>query len=70
MFHILLLEHDTTKKEWVDENVTKLDVGNSEKYKVEAIWDSVVYAEESESGQLLSLNCLVVTKGYLNGKNT
>ena len=39
VFHVSLLEQDTTRKERVDENVTKLefDVGNSEEYKVEAI---------------------------------
>ena len=53
-----LLEKDTTKKERVDENVTKLEfnAGNSKKYKVEAIWDSMVYAIESKSDHLLSLH--------------
>ena len=27
----------------------ELDTGNSKKYKVEAIWDSAIYAKESES---------------------
>ena len=51
-----LLEQDTTKKERADEEVrqTEFDVddNNSEEYKVEAIWDSTVYAKESESGHL------------------
>ena len=36
------LEQDITRKERVDENVTKLefDTGNSKEYKVEAIWNS------------------------------
>ena len=34
-----LLKQDTTKKEWIDENVIELefDIGNSKKYKMEAI---------------------------------
>ena len=67
-----LLEQDPTRKEWVDENMTKLefDGGNSEEYKVEAIWDSAVYAMKSESGHLLDLYYLVAWKGYLEEKNT
>ena len=53
-FHLLLLEKDNTKKERVDKNITKLDVGdnNSVKYKVEAIWDSVVYVRKLKSSHL------------------
>ena len=40
------LEYDTTKKVRVDENVTELNIGNSEEYEVEAIWNSAVYAKE------------------------
>ena len=48
VFHISLLEQYTTKKEWV-EKVPELDAGNNSKeYKVEAIWDSAVYAMELE----------------------
>ena len=32
MLHILLLEHNSTKKEQVDKNVTKLDTSNNKKY--------------------------------------
>ena len=48
---MLLLEQDITRKGQVDENMTKLDIGNDEskKYKVEAICDSVVYAKKSKS---------------------
>ena len=35
-----LLEQNTTKKEWVDKNVTEFEFGNSKEYKVEAIWNS------------------------------
>ena len=71
MFHMSLLEQDTTKKKRVDENITELefDAGNSEEYKVEEIWDSAVYAKESE-GHLLRLYYLVIWKGYHEEKNT
>ena len=47
-----LLEQNTTKKGRVDKNdASELDAGDneSEKYKVKAIWDSVVYARKSTS---------------------
>ena len=49
VFHVSLLEQDTTRKGRVDENATKLDAGNNEgkEYKVKAIRDSAVYARES-----------------------
>ena len=59
VFHVSLLEQDTTRKERVDEQVTELEAGDSEEYKVEAIWDSAVYASKSESGQLSGLYYLV-----------
>ena len=61
VFHVSLLEQDTTRKEQVDENVTELefDAGNSKDYEVEAIRDSTVYAMESESGNLPGLYYLV-----------
>ena len=59
VFHVSLLEKDTTKKRRVDKT-TQLDfkVGNDEEYEVEGIWDSVVYARESE-GYLPGLYYLV-----------
>ena len=59
VFHVSLLEQDTTKKERND-NVAELDVGDdSGKYEVEAIRDSAVYIRESESDHLLGLYYLV-----------
>ena len=56
---MLLLEQDTTRKEQI-KKVAELDAGNkSEEYEVEAIWDSAVYTEESESGHLPGLYYLV-----------
>ena len=59
VFHVSLLEQDTTKKRRVDEKVGQMefnaDDNESGECKVEAIWDSTVYARESESGHLLGL---------------
>ena len=74
VFHVSLLEQDTTKKGRVDENATelaKLDAGDDEggEYKVEAICDSAIYARES-AGYLPELYYLVSWKGYLEEENT
>ena len=68
---MLLLEQDATKKEQIDKKVTKLEfkAGNSKKYKVEAIWDSAVYANKTK-GQLPGLYYLVSWKKYLKKENT
>ena len=67
-----LLEQDTTRKGRVDENATELDAGNNDsgEYKVEAIWDSAVYARKSESGHLPGLYYLVLWKEYPEEENT
>ena len=65
IFYVSLLEQDTIRKEWVDEKITELDfeAGDSKEYKVEAIWDSAVYAKESKD-HLPRLYYLVALKGY------
>ena len=67
-----LLEQDTTRKGRVEDNVTQLEfeAGDNAKYKVEAIWDSAVYARESEAGHLPGLYYLILWKGYPEEKNT
>ena len=66
-----LLEQDTTRKGWVDENVTEFEAGsNNEEYEVEGIWDSAVYAKESTTGHLPGLYYLVSWKGYPKEENT
>ena len=72
VFHVSLLEQDTTRKERVDKKVTELDFEfrNSKEYKVEAIRDSAVYAMESESGHLLGLYYLVAWNSYPEEENT
>ena len=61
VFHVSLLEQDTTRQEQVDERVEELELeaGNSKEYVVKAIWDSAIYASELESGQLPGLYYLV-----------
>ena len=59
VFHVSLLEQDTTKKERV-EKIPELDAGDdSEEYEIEAIRDSAVYVIELESGHLPGLYYLV-----------
>ena len=67
-----LLEQDTIRKGRVDENATELDDGDDDsgEYKVEAIWNSAVYAKVSESGHLPGFYYLVLWKGYLEEENT
>ena len=66
VFYVSLLEQDITKKKQVDKEVRQMefDLGNNDsgEYKVEAIWDSTVYAKELESGHLLGLYYLVSWK--------
>ena len=73
VFHVSLLEQDTTRKGRVDENdATEFDAGNEDsgEYEVEAIRDSAVYARESASGHLPGLYYLVSWKGYPEEENT
>ena len=72
VFHVSRLEHDTTKKEWVDERMTELELkaGNSKEYEVETIWNSAVYANKLESSQLQGLYYLVAWKDYSEEDNT
>ena len=57
-----LLKQDTTRKRQVDDKTSQLDFeanDKGEKYKVKAICNSVVYAKELKSSQLLSLYYLI-----------
>ena len=68
-----LLEQDTIRKEQIDDdenNAVERDAGDKiREYKVEAIWDSAVYAIELELGHLPGLYYLVLWKGYLEEEN-
>ena len=69
VFYVSLLEQGTTRKERV-KKVPKLKNGNdSKEYKIKVIWNSMVYARESE-GHLPRLYYLVEWKGYPKEKNT
>ena len=63
VFHVSLLEQDTTRKERVDKTTSRLkfkNEGNSKKYEVETICESEIYTKESDSGHhLLGLYYLV-----------
>ena len=64
-----LLKRDTLRKGQVEETQLELDAGNKEENKVEAIWDSMVYAKKSKSGHLSSFYYLVLWKRYSEEEN-
>ena len=74
VFHVSLLEQDTTKKRRVDEEVRQMEFDEGDEksgeYEVEAIRDSTVYTRESESDHLPGLYYLVPWKEYLEEENT
>ena len=51
VFHMSLLEQNTTRKRQIDKKVTELEfeASDSKKYKVEAIQDNAIYANKAES---------------------
>ncbi len=73
VFHVSLLEQDTTRKGRVNETTSRLEFesdGDGKEYKIKTIRNSKVYAKELDSGQLLGLYYLVSWKGYLEKENT
>ena len=70
VFHVWLMEQDTTRKKRVDKWVTELETNSSKKYEVEALQDSAVYKSKSELGQLPGLYYLVAWKWYPKEENT
>ena len=69
IFHVSLLERDTTKRGWVNDMQLEFKADNNKEYEIDGIWDSVVYAKES-AGQLPGLYYLVSWKGYPEEENT
>lgn len=68
---MLLLKQNTSRIRGIDENIIELDIGgNNKKYKIDTIWDNVVYTNELELGQLLVFYYLILYKGYFKEKNT
>lgn len=51
----MVLEQDITKKKPIDENITELDfrATNNKEYKVETIWNNIVYRRKSKMGYFL-----------------
>ena len=47
VFHVLLLEQNTTKKRQMNDMQLEFETGNDKEYEVDGIWDSTVYAKES-----------------------
>ena len=74
VFHVSLLEQDTTRKGQVDKEVRQMkfdaDNNNSREYEVKAIRDSAVSTRESESGHLPGLYYLISWKRYPKEENT
>ena len=74
LFYMSLLEQDTTRKRQVDEEIRQIEFeasnNNSGEFKVEAIWDSMVYAKESESSHLPGFNYLISWNRYPEKENT
>lgn len=65
-----LLEQDAIRKKKIMKNVAKLDIGDSKKHEIEAIYDSEIYAKELESHLLIGFYYLVLEKGYPEKENT
>ena len=74
VFHVSLLQQDTTRKGRVDKKVRQMKFNayddDSGEYDVEAIRDSAVYARESKQGHLPDLYYLVLWKEYPEEENT
>ncbi len=74
VFHMLLLDQDTTKNRQVDKTTSRLEFeidGNGKKYEVEEICNSTVYTKESDSGHHLpGLYYLPLWKDYPEKENT
>ena len=68
VFHVSLLEQDTTRK-GQKLSMPEFEPGDDKEYKVEAIRDNAVYAKEID-GHFPGLYYLVVWKDYPEEKST
>ena len=71
VFHVLLLEQNTTRKRRVNKKVFQLEIetSNSNKYKMEAIQNSVINNNKIE-GHIPGLYYLLAWKRYIEKENT
>lgn len=62
----------TIKKRYVNERIMELEfkAGKKKKYKIEVIWDSVVYMRELEISYLSKIYYFSFRKTYLENKFT
>lgn len=73
VFHVSLLERDTTRREVVDEQMAKqleFESDDMEEYEVESIRDSAVYTDIAEDGRPAGLYYLIHWKGYPDAEDT
>lgn len=54
----------------MDKNIIKLKTNNSKKYKIEIIYNSIVYIKELKLGYLSKFYFLIFWKEYLEERNT
>lgn len=67
---VSLLEQKTIKKSQIYKNMIELNVCcKSQKYKIEIIKDSFIYANKLNSSQLLDVNSWAVRKKYSKEEN-
>ena len=68
------MEQNIIRKDRVDKKVRQkkfnISDNDSGEYKIEAIWDSAIYAKELKTGHLPGLYYLILWKRYLKEKNT
>ena len=50
VFHISLLEKDTTKMRWMNDMQLKFETDNNKEYEVDGIQENAVYAKKSKIG--------------------
>ncbi len=75
VFHVSLLEQDTTRKGQVDNKALpkpekEFEAGDNKEYEVKAIIDSAVYGQQINNSQMPGLYYLVLWNGYLEKENT
>ena len=59
ILYMLFIEQKIIKKKEINKNIGRFEASNNKKYKVEIIWNSIVYIKELETSYLLELYYLV-----------